>query len=176
MSYEPTVWVDGDHVTSAKLNKLEQGVNSMSYTPTVWNAGDVVTAEKLNKLEQGVAEGGGGGSGDLTEATVTLQVVGGGAKDITNYFIGGESLTDEVITGFAEVNGYLKDTNGYLVSPNATETVKCYILKEHYVIFAIQGGSASRYIVTGEAEVVTDESDDYVKVYGDCNIAYEINK
>lgn len=63
MSYEPTVWVDGDHVTSAKLNKLEQGVNSMSYTPTVWNAGDVVTAEKLNKLEQGVAEGGGGGGG-----------------------------------------------------------------------------------------------------------------
>lgn len=62
MSYEPTVWVDGDHVTSAKLNKLEQGVNSMSYTPTVWNAGDVVTAEKLNKLEQGVAEGGGGGT------------------------------------------------------------------------------------------------------------------
>ena len=62
MSYEPTVWQDGDHVTSAKLNKLEQGVNSMSYTPTVWNAGDVVTAEKLNKLEQGVAEGGGGGA------------------------------------------------------------------------------------------------------------------
>ena len=72
MSYEPTVWVDGDHVTSAKLNKLEQGVNSMSYTPTVWNAGDVVTAEKLNKLEQGVAEGGGGGGGDFNTAEVTL--------------------------------------------------------------------------------------------------------
>lgn len=69
MSYEPTVWVDGDHVTSAKLNKLEQGVNSMSYTPTVWNAGDVVTAEKLNKLEQGVAEGGGGGSFDVPTFT-----------------------------------------------------------------------------------------------------------
>lgn len=68
MSYEPTVWVDGDHVTSAKLNKLEQGVNSMSYVPTVWAAGDVVTAEKLNKLEQGVAEGGGGGA---TIPTVT---------------------------------------------------------------------------------------------------------
>lgn len=26
MSYEPTVWKDGDLVTSAKLNKLEQGV------------------------------------------------------------------------------------------------------------------------------------------------------
>ena len=71
MSYEPTVWVDGDHVTSAKLNKLEQGVNSMSYTPTVWNAGDVVTAEKLNKLEQGVAEGGGGG---MVIPTVTVDM------------------------------------------------------------------------------------------------------
>lgn len=70
MSYEPTEWVDGDHVTSAKLNKLEQGVNSMSYTPTVWNAGDVVTAEKLNKLEQGVAEGGGGGDFNTAEVTI----------------------------------------------------------------------------------------------------------
>lgn len=72
MSYEPTVWVDGDHVTSAKLNKLEQGVNSMSYTPTMWNAGDVVTAEKLNKLEQGVAEGGGGGGGEYPTVTVNI--------------------------------------------------------------------------------------------------------
>lgn len=28
MNYEPTVWKDGDLVTSAKLNKLEQGVAS----------------------------------------------------------------------------------------------------------------------------------------------------
>ena len=28
MSYEPTVWKDGDLVTSAKLNKLEQGVTN----------------------------------------------------------------------------------------------------------------------------------------------------
>lgn len=26
MSYEPTVWKDGDLVTSAKLNKMEQGI------------------------------------------------------------------------------------------------------------------------------------------------------
>lgn len=71
MSYDPTVWVDGDHVTSEKLNKLEQGVNSMSYTPTVWNAGDVVTAEKLNKLEQGVADSG-GGSSDFSTAEVQI--------------------------------------------------------------------------------------------------------
>lgn len=27
----------------------------MSYEPTVWNDGDVITKEKMNKLEQGVA-------------------------------------------------------------------------------------------------------------------------
>lgn len=32
----------------------------MSYTPTEWKAGDTVTSAKLNKLEQGVASSGGG--------------------------------------------------------------------------------------------------------------------
>lgn len=32
----------------------------MSYEPTVWKAGDTVTSAKLNKLEQGVANGGSG--------------------------------------------------------------------------------------------------------------------
>lgn len=31
----------------------------MAYEPTVWKSGDVVTSAKLNKLEQGVASGGG---------------------------------------------------------------------------------------------------------------------
>lgn len=31
----------------------------MSYEPTNWKTGDVVTSAKLNKLEQGVASGGG---------------------------------------------------------------------------------------------------------------------
>ena len=33
----------------------------MSYTPTEWKSGDVITSAKLNKLEQGVAGAGGGG-------------------------------------------------------------------------------------------------------------------
>jgi len=37
----------------------------MSYTPTEWNTGDVITSAKLNKLEQGVAEAGGSGGGFL---------------------------------------------------------------------------------------------------------------
>lgn len=32
----------------------------MSYEPTVWQAGDTITSARLNKLEQGVAGGGGG--------------------------------------------------------------------------------------------------------------------
>ena len=108
MSYEPTVWVDGDHVTSAKLNKLEQGVNSMSYTPTVWNAGDVVTAEKLNKLEQGVAEGGGGGGGDFSIAEVTFV----NTASTGSYTVGCVVFTDE--TGFnieaISVRGNSSDT------------------------------------------------------------------
>ena len=31
----------------------------MSYTPTNWKAGDVVTSAKLNKIEQGIASSGG---------------------------------------------------------------------------------------------------------------------
>ena len=31
----------------------------MSYEPTNWKAGDVVTSAKLNKMEQGIAAGGG---------------------------------------------------------------------------------------------------------------------
>lgn len=33
----------------------------MSYTPTNWSRGDVVTSAKLNKLENGVADASGGG-------------------------------------------------------------------------------------------------------------------
>ena len=31
----------------------------MSYTPTTWKAGDTVTSAKLNKIEQGIANNGG---------------------------------------------------------------------------------------------------------------------
>lgn len=41
----------------------------MAYEPTVWQAGDTITSARLNKLEQGVAEGGGGVL--VIEATVT---------------------------------------------------------------------------------------------------------
>lgn len=46
MSYEPTTWKDGDLVTSAKLNKMEQGIaNGSGGTLVVhltWSEGDTV--------------------------------------------------------------------------------------------------------------------------------------
>lgn len=44
----------------------------MSYTPTEWKTGDVVTSAKLNKLEQGVADAGGGGVLVVDNVNVTL--------------------------------------------------------------------------------------------------------
>lgn len=46
MSYEPTTWKDGDLVTSAKLNKIEQGIaNGSGGTLVVhlaWSEGETV--------------------------------------------------------------------------------------------------------------------------------------
>ena len=38
----------------------------MAYTPTTWKDGDVITAAKMNKLEQGVKDAGGGVSSGVT--------------------------------------------------------------------------------------------------------------
>lgn len=43
----------------------------MAYEPTVWKSGDVVTSAKLNKMEQGIAAGG-GGNVLVAHATVAL--------------------------------------------------------------------------------------------------------
>ena len=37
----------------------------MSYDPTIWKSGDVVTSAKLNKIENGIADAAGGGGGGV---------------------------------------------------------------------------------------------------------------
>ena len=45
----------------------------MSYTPNTWANGDVITSAKLNNIEQGIANaGGGGGALVLTDTEGTL--------------------------------------------------------------------------------------------------------
>ena len=55
MSYEPNVWKDGDLVTSAKLNKMEQGIvnatSSGATSPTA-NLVAIMTSDTLDKTWQ----------------------------------------------------------------------------------------------------------------------------
>ena len=44
----------------------------MSYEPTNWKSGDTVTSAKLNKMEQGIANAGGGGVLVVTVTDGTL--------------------------------------------------------------------------------------------------------
>ena len=49
----------------------------MSYTPTEWKSGDTITSAKLNKIEQGIAAGGGGGGGGVLVVGVDWDVDNG---------------------------------------------------------------------------------------------------
>lgn len=55
MSYEPTTWKDGDLVTSAKLNKLEQGVAAGGGMMVVYMNPETGT---LDKTWQEICDGG----------------------------------------------------------------------------------------------------------------------
>lgn len=44
----------------------------MAYTPTEWQSGDIVTSAKLNKIEQGIADAG-GGERNVVELSVGAQ-------------------------------------------------------------------------------------------------------
>lgn len=142
MSYTPTVWQDGDHVTAVKLNKLEQGVDSMSYTPTVWTAGDVVTAEKLNKLEQGVAEGGGGG---MDVPTFTVTVGSGGTATATC------DKTYNECKGLCTDNNYANTYFCFIAFEGDFSGTVCsemeYIVEEDTYVMASFAGIADGYLM-----------------------------
>lgn len=68
----------------------------MSYQPTVWQAGDTITSARLNKLEQGVAAGGGAG-GMVIHAAVdeqehTITVTDATAGDVWDALTAGSSI------------------------------------------------------------------------------------
>ena len=46
----------------------------MSYTPTTWANGDIITAAKMNNIEQGIVDASGGGGSDfaIIECAATL--------------------------------------------------------------------------------------------------------
>ena len=67
----------------------------MSYVPTNWKSGDVVTSAKLNKMEQGIADSSGdssGGSVEIIEASYTDNgmILGKTAKEIADLMKSGK--------------------------------------------------------------------------------------
>lgn len=51
MSYEPTVWSEGDFITADKLNKMEQGIKNEQVGPQgAAGAGLTGTATKITTL------------------------------------------------------------------------------------------------------------------------------
>lgn len=80
MAYEATQWVNGQTITVAGLNKLEQAVGemNMSYSPHTWTDGEALTASKMNALEQAVASSSGGSTWTtLYDGSVTTVDEGG---------------------------------------------------------------------------------------------------
>ena len=64
----------------------------MAYEPTVWKANDVITSAKLNKLEQGVAGGGLvkiGVTASTNEMEVTVYTLQKTAQEILDYIDAG---------------------------------------------------------------------------------------
>ena len=69
----------------------------MAYDPTVWKSGDTITSAKLNKLENGLAEASGGGTGGgalvvnatMSGSTIVLDKT---YKEITSVFTSGGNV------------------------------------------------------------------------------------
>ena len=157
MSYEPTSWKLGDVVTSAKLNKIEQGVKTadMSYTPTIWAKGDIVTAEKLNNIEQGILNAGGGG--DFSTATVTIANNAGTTFSVT---VTGIRVSSGEMAYYPEAFGNLYSTEWDVVLYSGSAGIE----------FA--AGSNIHLTVTGDITVDdNDTNEPYVTVSGDGTIS-----
>lgn len=83
----------------------------MAYEPTVWASGDTITSAKLNKLENGLAEasGGGGGGGDVMVVTLTYDEDaddGTYTSSATATEIGTANSEGKVVIGKAEGNPF----------------------------------------------------------------------
>lgn len=72
----------------------------MSYEPTNWKSGDTVTSAKLNKIEQGIANAGGGGGGALIVTHSQDGTLGKTAGEIFDAFRAGQTVISRYETEF----------------------------------------------------------------------------
>lgn len=87
----------------------------MSYTPTEWDNGDVITAAKLNKIEQGISEvsNSSGSCGGLEPLIVTAEMSHSGVTVDKTY----AEIVAAVEAGRAVYARAGDDTNGWSVLP-----------------------------------------------------------
>ena len=169
MAYTPTEWESADVVTAVRMNALENAVGDidMSYTPNVWSDGDILTADKMNALEQAVASGGGGGSsGVITTAQVTL-VANAGSGEVA--LLGGVQGNNEGFAFVYEFDGYggLKGNAGVLANSSNTFTAVLALDQES------SSGYSAWFEVVGNNVQVTGNAlydDGLVGIFGDCTI------
>lgn len=107
----------------------------MSYTPNVWANGDVVTSAKLNAMEQGIAAASGGGGGVLVvNATVSgsTGTLNKTAGEIYSVLEGGgivackfELVADEIVLWFLDTYYTFDEQYGYqFVFRHGSDTVE----------------------------------------------------
>ena len=102
----------------------------MSYEPTTWKAGDTVTSAKLNKMEQGIAAGGGALVVNVVHEQGKPNSLGKTAKEIFEAFTSGinvvlvdegdSGVTSGTLTG-ASLSGGGKLPVSYLFTFKTTE-------------------------------------------------------
>lgn len=102
----------------------------MTYEPTVWEDGQVITAEKLNKLEQGVQNEQIGPSGkDGVAATVAIGSVTTGNAG-TDAQVTNSGTANAAVLDFVIPKGDKGDTGAAGTTPGNATTTKAGVVKQ----------------------------------------------
>lgn len=106
----------------------------MAYQPTVWSEGDLITSTKLNKIEQGIADN--TGKDGISPTITIGEVTEGDSPSVTNSGTESAIVLDFVLpkgekgeTGAAGTDGksvqsieLVKDSSGAIISGTVTFT------------------------------------------------------
>lgn len=115
----------------------------MAYEPTNWRTGDVVTSAKLNKIEQGIASGGGAMQCVIAKDWDTNEYVPGKSfTDVYNAIFAGETVQiyiegSPTIQPHAGGSGtaqdpYIIDFYGFSITTNGSQPTQIYVSRYNW--------------------------------------------
>ena len=172
MSYDKNTWAKGDVITASKLNNIESGIEevNMSYDKTTWAKGDVITATKLNKIEDGIANAGGGGGGDITEANVTI-------KAVANYADPSGEHTEVIADGLAYIHDGAIITSEISITVGNSPTYDALLYQGSYIFAIYSDFRELTFEVSGNATYEAQGPDGAeVTITGDCEITIKVGE